>query len=674
MKLFNASKMKRIIIILLSIVSGASFSSVYAQVQDSLKTEDVLNMSLEDLMSVKVVTASKTQQSIKDVAATVHVITAEQIRDRAYFTLEEALSDLPGFQFRNILGFNSYVFMRGAPNQNNLILLMVDGVQINELNSGGFYAGGQFIMSDIEQIEVVYGPASALYGTNAVSGIINIITKKPVKKTGHVSLLGGNFKTGMVDFNLKNYSASNDAGYSFSGQYKTSGKANLAGNRGDNNWTDNMDNFENDLSFSARAKVKRFNAGIDYQEKRSSMTTNTKSINDIYLDRNTLWDILFLNAYIKYTNNIHEKWNLNATAYYRNATVKPNTIDAVIKATDTTSGKQIGYYRPNQLFGIENQCTFKPSDRLFIICGIIGEAEDLSNGFSITNSISQNEAPPAPSRPPMINNYLFSYYSQLNYSVFKHLTFNGGIRHDFSNYYGQVFIPRAGLVYNLKKLTVKALYNQAFRSPKPWDYKYGTGNGNLKPERMKSLEFCLSYMVKKNLDIGGSVYFNDIKDKLTKETTLTIDRWINKDILKTTGFELFGNYSAGNFEAFANYTFNESKDQDYMFIPEISKNTANAGFSYSYRQLFKINLRANYLGTRKNPNIIPATGNDKIDGALIFNGCISYLGLRNLNLQFKMNNILNQEYYHPSNRFSGRYRQPERNFSVIATYTFNRKN
>jgi outer membrane cobalamin receptor len=670
---YKTCKMKRIAIILLTLVRGAIFSTVFAQDQDTLKTENVLNMSLADLMNVKVVTASKTQQSIKDVAATVHVITAEQIRDRAYFTLEEALSDLPGFQFRNILGFNSYVFMRGAPNQNNLILLMVDGVQINELNSGGFYAGGQFILSDVEQIEVVYGPASALYGTNAVSGIINIITKKPDGKSGHVSLLGGNFNTGMLDFNFKNFMASKDVGYSFSGQYKTTGKADLAGVKGDNNWTDNMDNFENDLSLSVRAEVKSFSAGIDYQEKRSSMTTNTKSLDDIYLDRNSLWDIMFLNAYVKYANNIHEKWYLNSSFYYRNATVKPNTINAVIKASDSTSGNQIGYYRPNQLFGIENQCKFKPSDRIFIICGIIGEAEDLSNGFSITNSNSQYDTPPVPSRPSMINNYLFSYYSQINYTVFEQLTFNGGIRHDFSNYYGQVFIPRIGLVYNLKKLSVKALYNEAFRSPKPWDYKYGTGNSNLKPEKMKSLEFCLSYLIMKDLNIGGSVYFNSIKDMLTKETTSSIDRWINKDILNTTGFELYGNYIAGNFDVYANYTFNNSYDQDDVLIPEISMNTANAGITYSYGQIFKINLRANYLGTRKNPSIIPSTGNDIIGDALIFSGCISYLGLNNFNLQFKMNNILNQEYYHPSNRFNGRYRQPQRTFSIIATYNFSSK-
>ncbi len=167
-----------IFILLLTLFSVNNLS---AQQRDTLQAEDILKMSITDLMNAKVITASKMSQSIRDVAANVRIITAEQIRTRGYFTLEEALSDLPGFQFRNILGYNSYVFMRGAPSQNNLILLLVDGIQINEINSGGFYAGGQFILSDVETIEVVYGPASAMYGTNAVSGIINIITKKVQK-------------------------------------------------------------------------------------------------------------------------------------------------------------------------------------------------------------------------------------------------------------------------------------------------------------------------------------------------------------------------------------------------------------------------------------------------------------------------------------------------------------
>ena len=663
--------MTKIIVFLPIILFNIFFPAVFAQETDTLKAEDILNMSLTDLMHVRVVTASKTMQSIKDVPSSVHVITAEQIKNRGYFTIEEALSDLPGFQFRNILGFNSYVFMRGAPSQNNLILLMVDGIQINELNSGGFYAGGQFILSDVEQIEVVYGPASALYGTNAVSGIINIITKNPDKKSSHVSLLGGTFNTGMLNFNMSNSDSLREIGYSFSGQYKTTEKADLAGAKGDYNWSDDMENFENDLSFSSRLKIKNFQFGVDYQDKRSSMTTNYKSVDDISLDKNTLWDIMFINAFAKHKKDLNNNWTINSTAYYRNATVKPNTIDQIIKSTDTTAGKQISYFRPNHLFGFENQINYKPTDELLVIGGIIGETEALSNGASVTFSDSQNSAPPTPPQPEILNNYLLSYYLQAQYQILNQLSLNAGIRQDFSNYYGNILIPRLGLVFNYNNFTARALYNKAFRSPKPWDYKYGTGNSNLKPEKMRSVELDLTCLLQEKLTIGGSVFYNVIDDKLTKETSPTVDRWINRDRLNTTGFELYGNLTTGDFNFYTNYSFNDSRDQDDIFIPEISKHIVNAGLTFPVIKIFRINLRANYLGDRKNPSVIPSTSNDKIDDALLFNGCISFSGLRKLNLQFKMNNILNAVYYNPSNKFEGRYRQPQRTLLLGATYNFN---
>jgi outer membrane receptor for ferrienterochelin and colicins len=646
-------------------------TSLYSQEQDTLKADDILKMSFNDLMNSKVITASKVQQQIKDVATTVQIVTADQIKDRGYFTLEETLSDLPGFQFRNINGFNSYVFMRGAPSQNNLILLLVDGVQINELNSGGFYGGGQFNLSDVERIEVVYGSASAIYGTNALSGIINVITKNPEgKDKGHVSLLGGNFKTGMGDFSLKSYNAIKNIGYSISGMYKTSGKADLRGEKGDNNWTNDMENFENDLSFSAKLNLKSFNAGVLYQEKRASKTTDYKSVGDKYLDKNTLWDIAFLNTFIKYTNNKNEKWALNSTLYYRNATVKPNTIDDIVKATDTTSGNQVGYYRPNQLVGIENQFNYNATKRLMIIGGVIGEIEQLSDGFSITNSNSQDLAPPTPLKPTMLNNQLFSYYVQADLKLFDRLSFIGGLRHDFSSYYGQVITPRTGLIFNKNMFTAKLLYNTAFRAPKPWDYRYGAGNNDLKPEKMRSFEFDFSYLIMDNLSVGTSVYKNLIKDKLTIEIGKNDERWINKDRLNTLGFELYSNYSISNFLVYANYTFSDSYDQDDIYIPEISVHTANVGITYSCNANIKINFRTNYLGQRKNPLIIPNTGNDIIDDALLIHGCISYLDFNGFDFQLKVNNIFNKEYYHPSNRFAGRYRQPQRAITLKICYNF----
>jgi outer membrane cobalamin receptor len=162
----------------------------------SNEIEKLLQLEIEDLKDITIISATKTVTNISEVPATVRIITSETIKENGFLTLEDALSILPGFQFRNIIGFNSYVFQRGIPNQNNLALLLVDGIQVNELNSGGFYSGGQFNMENVHRIEVIYGPASALYGTNAISGIINIITGEPESNRGfNLTGLYGSFNT-----------------------------------------------------------------------------------------------------------------------------------------------------------------------------------------------------------------------------------------------------------------------------------------------------------------------------------------------------------------------------------------------------------------------------------------------------------------------------------------------
>ena len=112
-----------------------SFDILYSQQKE---LDELLDLSMEELTNIQVITALKIPQKIQQVPATVRIITAEEIKNRGYLKLEDALSDLPGMQFRKINGYNSYVFMRGVPNQNNLMLVLIDGIQINELNSGGF--------------------------------------------------------------------------------------------------------------------------------------------------------------------------------------------------------------------------------------------------------------------------------------------------------------------------------------------------------------------------------------------------------------------------------------------------------------------------------------------------------------------------------------------------------
>jgi len=632
----------------------------------SQEVEKYFKMNIEELMNVEVVTASKKPQRLREVPATVRIITAEQIKERGYLTLEEALSDLPGFQFRNIIGFNSYVFLRGIPSQNNLIVMMVDGIQINELNSGGFYGGGQYNLSNVKRIEVVYGPASALYGTNAVSGIINIITNNPRDiQGGSASVLLGNFDTRNIDFRYGHYDKENDFGFIISGMFKQSDKADLRGAKGDNNWTANMENFEDDLSFDGKLLYKNFSMGLVFQDKQVPMTTNQKSVGTNYLDSGTNWHIRFINSHIKYVYDKSSKWSFQSQLYYRNATVMDDTI-AYIRSDYGATGGQEGRSRPNSLVGFENQLNLLLIDKLNIIAGFTWEEERLAQDYSKTYSGSPDVKPPTPTKPDMMTNHLASVYFQTQYRFVKSTELTLGLRHDNSSFYGTVNTPRIGLVFNKNKFTTKLLYMEAFRAPKPWDYTYEDGNPDLESEILKSMEFSIAYSFTENFIANLSLYKNNMKGQLTKEGR----RWVNGPKLNTDGFELALGYIRGKIKSYFNYTYNSSTYENRERVPEIGKNNANIGILCAITNKIKLDIRGNYIGKRKNAKTITATGSDYIDDAFIVSSNLSFLNLKGFDFQIICKNLLNTEYYHTSNRPPDRYRQPQRSILIKAEYKF----
>src|SRR5918994_991761 len=144
---------------------------------------DPMALSLDSLLSTKISSAAKYEQTISEAASSVTIITAEDIQRHGYRTLPEALSAARGFYLsydRNYTFLGARGFSRPS-DYNNRILVLVDGNAINEGIFGGAPVGTELGMSlsSLERIEIVRGPGSALYGTGAVFAVINLITKSP---------------------------------------------------------------------------------------------------------------------------------------------------------------------------------------------------------------------------------------------------------------------------------------------------------------------------------------------------------------------------------------------------------------------------------------------------------------------------------------------------------------
>jgi iron complex outermembrane receptor protein len=163
------------------------------------KPKDLAEKSLEDLMNVEVTSVSKKEQKLWRTAAAIFVITQEDIRRSGATNIPDLLRMVPGMDVGQINGSTWAIGARGFNQQfSNKLLVMVDGRTVySPTFSGVFWDTLDLPLFDIERIEVVRGPGGTIWGANAVTGVINIFTKKASDTSGTVlEAGGGNFQQG----------------------------------------------------------------------------------------------------------------------------------------------------------------------------------------------------------------------------------------------------------------------------------------------------------------------------------------------------------------------------------------------------------------------------------------------------------------------------------------------
>lgn len=621
--------------------------------------------SLYELSQLQVYSKKKENQILKNVPATVRIITKEQIKKNAYFTLEDVLADLPGFQFRNILGLNSYSFLRGLPRQNNSILILIDGIQINELNSGGYYGGGQYNLSNVESIEIFYGPASVLYGTNALSGVINIITQSPKQGTKTEVNLGlGNFATYQTD--ITHAFKGKKIGYQFSAMYKSSEKANLTNNNNDNLWDDNLQLFETDYALDAKVMFGSFIGGLNYQNRQSSTSTHYPSVGTIHKGFGTLWNLQLINTYLKHRKQLKERLLWQSTLYNRNTTILGNSVKEV---TDTG---QTAYYRPNNQTGFESLLELNINNRLDLVTGIFSYYELLANGYSKSYSDEYFITPAKPKIPELTSNFLFGFFMETDIRFLNNWQFSPGIRMEYNTIYKEVFIPNASLLYNNRRITSKIIYARAFRAPKPWDFTDGDGNPDLQPEYLNSFEFANTIFLSDYIKTEFNLYNNLLNNGISKEFNQGQDsyKWINIDKTYTKGFEIWLMFQLHKLELKTYYTFTDSRRGNKEFVDEIARHSGLISANFSITEHLSAGIKFFYFGKRKNPKLIQATQSEYINPSVVTNMYINIFNLKSFNIQLIGKNITNTEYYHTSNLTPDRFRQPQLSYFLKLSYLF----
>lgn len=193
---------------------------------------EMADLSIEELANIQITSVSKKPEPLGSAAASVFVITADDIRRSGANSVPEALRLAPNLQVAQSSNAQYAITARGLNGSNNSLpnklLVLIDGRSVySPLFSGVFWEAQDLMLDDVERIEVVSGPGGTLWGVNAVNGVINIITRSAINTTGSLTTLEGG--TGGAEVAFRQGGATANGGWRVYGKHLERSHTELAG-------------------------------------------------------------------------------------------------------------------------------------------------------------------------------------------------------------------------------------------------------------------------------------------------------------------------------------------------------------------------------------------------------------------------------------------------------------
>lgn len=521
-------------------------------------TPNLGELSLEDLLELDVTVASKSKESIKDAPSSVSVFTQSDIRKMGIDKLEDLLNFVPGFQTTRDVeqGRTIRISSRGRGSAlSESVLFLVNGQRMNDLYSGGVSLLNRSIpVENIKQVEIIRGPGSALYGSNAFLGVVNIVT---LNNENNAQFNVGNLNSRSGSVNLSY--ADNDLnlsmfvkGFSDDGQeYKD-----LKDAFGLKNTTkDPIQGFDlattlkyKNLTINARHTERTLKDFLFFGSVSNNIANENpkqSSINFNY--EQSILDNLTASLFGGYSN---ESWRAIGNNVPKGLTDKnlPNLKE------DLISGPNLDSYNTNLGLDIRYQLLENNNLSFGTTIERAGQTKvvNLTNHNPITLDYygrMTEVSDPAMTFNRLESRNIFGAYIQDKHSFGDFLNITAGLRVDSYSDFGTSINPRASIVYKTPfDSNVKLMYGKAFRAPNflelydknnPVDF----GNTALKPETVQTFE--ASYTQDLKFANGVATYFNNsITDLITldkpvenKDNPLNAPRFINKGDQNISGLE-----------------------------------------------------------------------------------------------------------------------------------------
>lgn len=556
-----------------------------------------LSLSLEELMHTTVTISTNTKQALSKAPSVVSVITQDDIQATGATNISEILKSIPGVYVRpNLFGFRPQISFRGGASTQTL--LMVNGVPQRDLvwNSGIFWRGLPTTM--IDHIEVIRGPGSALYGSDASAGVINIITKT----AGKIEHTEAGLRLGTFNDQegwIQHSGLWNGFDVGMTAQFS------------------HTDGHQPHISYTAGVTYPPGHADYGYEntDLRLSVSKGHWQVLADYLRKDNIAVGLVgggaldpltrgqdsrLNLQLLYDNpQFSEQWGLNAELRYYHM--------------DYTSGagfqeEPAPALEVNNMRSAERGLLMEASG---IFTGFQSHEIRIGGGYSVSDLYDMRQVVNGVPQVfvPEQKRQIGYVYAQDIWSFAPDWTLTTGLRYDHYSKFGGTLNPRLALVWQTTdRLTSKLMYGQAFRAPSLLETAALTGattsNPNLVPEETKTWDLSFSYLATKDLKLGLGLY-----EYAQSNPILVVSGQYENTPSKTVrGIELEAQWQATPSLRLSGNVSHRNQPTPAVAVNPIPKHQAYLRTDWAFSSHWNWNMQANWVGKQDTYDSRPRIG------------------------------------------------------------------
>jgi iron complex outermembrane receptor protein len=492
---------------------------------------ELKRLNVEDLMNVEVTSVARHPEKLIETASAIQVITQEQIRRSGATSIPEALRLADNLQVAQKNSHDWAISARGFnTNLGNKLLVMIDGRTVyTPLYSGVFWDVQDYLLGDIDRIEVISGPGGALWGANAVNGVINIITKSAGDTQGFAAEVGGGSQPRDLVGGRYGGQVGSETHFRVYGKYFDRGHEVLAnGDPDTDSWRQGRAGFRADSEVSPQDRLTvqgDFYEG--HEDQQSAGTAETSGGNVLG----------------RWTRTLSDESDLSFQSYFDRTHLADPVSPLVVAGLQFSPAGT--FYDDLTTYDVDFQHRFRLDARNRIIWGL---------GFRSTHDAGIN-APALGFLPAVLDQKLYSLFLQDEIHV-RDLSFTFGTKLEHNDYTGFEFEPDARLRWHLSSSqNLWAAVSRAVRTPSRIDHDLSQGTppylvlleGGADFTSEAVIAYELGYRAQLNSTFTASVSgfyneYDDVRSTSFTPTTILPLYFANNIQGDTYGVEFGGNF------------------------------------------------------------------------------------------------------------------------------------